>query len=63
MAMIEFQLKNGKRMLVNRNNICTVVEETKGANSCVLQTADGEQWYIVGSIEEVDIKIWEAETE
>ena len=58
--MIELETKVGKRILVNVNQICVVAEETTGGNSCMIYMPDADPWYVKGTIDEIDEKIWKA---
>lgn len=55
--MVEFETKNGKRILINSEKVCAVMEEVINGTSCLIYMPDADPWYVRGSFNEVKRKL------
>lgn len=55
--MVEFETKNGKRILINPEKVCAVMEEVINGTSCLIYMPDADPWYVRGSFQAVKQKL------
>ena len=56
--MIEFELANGGRILINPDTIIAVIGDSKNACRIYTMGADDEPWYIKGTLDEIASMLW-----
>lgn len=58
--MIEFEMSNGRRILLNPDTIIAVNSSRMDEGVCCVYTmgADGEPWYIKGTLDEIASMLW-----
>lgn len=61
MAMAEFEIQNGSKILLNTNAISSVMEFKKNFCRIFMIGENESPWYVKGTLKEIDDKIWKAE--
>lgn len=61
MAMAEFEIQNGSKILINTNAISSVMEFKKNVCKIFMIGENDSLWYVKGTLKEIDDKIWRAD--
>lgn len=60
MAMAEFEIQSGSKILLNTNAISSVMEFKKNVCKIFMIGENDSPWYVKGTLKEIDDKIWKA---
>lgn len=61
MAMAEFEIQSGSKILLNTNAISSVMEFRKNFCKIFMIGEDESPWYVKGTFKEIEDKIWKAD--